>query len=426
MSKKICTMIIKRSISFFLQKVYNDTNNGERQIRMRVRWNGNIAQFNCGYTVEPKKWDSSSSRCKKNYFNKKGFSYSDINKELIRLEDLAQNVFKEFEISEKIPSEKEFKDAFNLRNGKKVGARKDRTIEEYIREFITEQSTINSWSDGTIYKFHTLNKHLHEFKPDIKITDFNTDLYIRYIEYLLDVVKMKNTSAIKGWKFLRWFLRWADKSGYLQNKDYIDFVPRLKTVSDKEVVFLTWDELMRVYALRFPEGKKYLERVRDVFCFQCFTSLRYSDVAKLKREDIEGNIIKVVTKKTGDTIRIELNKYSQTILEKYKGNERPLPVPTNQRMNIWVKEVCFLAGIDTPVTAVYYKGSERIEEIHPKYELIGTHTGRRTFICNALTMGIPAATVMEWTGHSDYKAMRPYIKIADQEKAKAMKKFDER
>lgn len=70
--------------------------------------------------------------------------------------------------------------------------------------------------------------------------------------------------------------------------------------------------------------------------------------------------------------------------------------------------------------------TERIEEVHPKYELIGTHTGRRTFICNALTMGIPAATVMEWTGHSDYKAMKPYIKIADQEKAKAMKKFDER
>lgn len=99
---------------------------------------------------------------------------------------------------------------------------------------------------------------------------------------------------------------------------------------------------------------------------------------------------------------------------------------TNQRMNQWVKEVCFLAGIDTPITTVYYKGAERMEETHPKYELVGTHTGRRTFICNALTMGIPAATVMEWTGHSYYKAMKPYIKIADAEKARAMKLFDER
>ena len=249
-------MIIKRSISFYLQKVYNSTNNGECQIRMRIRWQGNVAQFNCGYTINPKKWDSASSRCKKNVFNARGFSSVDINKELLRLEALAQDVFKMFEISEVIPSPKEFKDTFNLQNGKKVGVKNEKSVDEYIREFITEQSTIHSWSDGTKYKFFTLNKHLHEFKPDIKISDFNSDLYVKYIEYLLNVVKMKNTTAIKGWKFLQWFLRWADKCGYLSNKDYIDFVPRLKTVSDKEVVYLTWDELMQVYTLQFPEGKK--------------------------------------------------------------------------------------------------------------------------------------------------------------------------
>lgn len=163
-----------------------------------------------------------------------------------------------------------------------------------------------------------------------------------------------------------------------------------------------------------------------MFCFQCFTSLRYSDVAKLKREDIGNDVVKVVTAKTGDTIKIDLNKYSRAILERYTDEKSPLPIISNQKMNQYVKEVCYIAGIDSPVTIVYYKGAERIEEVHPKYELIGTHTGRRTFICNALTMGIPAATVMEWTGHSDYKAMKPYIKIADEEKAKAMKAFDER
>ena len=419
-------MIIKRSVSFYLQKVYNNTNNGESQIRMRVRWQGNVAQFNCGYTIDPKKWDSVSSRCKKNYFNARGFSSADINKELLRLDSIAQDVFKSFEVAEKVPGIEEFKDSFNQQNGKKRNIGKVKTFNEYFMEFIAAQSAINSWSDGTISKFRTIRKHILALRPDIKMSDFSNTFYIKYVDYLLNVAGMKNTSAMKCWKVLKWFLRWADKSGYLPNKDYQDFSPHLKIVSDKEVVYLTWDELMKVYSLTFPYGKRHLERVRDVFCFQCFTSLRYSDVAKLKREDIEGDIIKVVTEKTGDTIRIELNKYSRTILEKYEDDERPLPVPANQRMNVWIKEVCFLAGIDTPVTAVYYKGSERIEEVHPKYELIGTHTGRRTFICNALTMGIPAATVMEWTGHSDYKAMKPYIKIADQEKAKAMKKFDER
>lgn len=288
------------------------------------------------------------------------------------------------------------------------------------------QGTVNAWANGTVYKFRTFKRHLQDFKPGIKMSNFNTSLFIGFLDYLINVVKLRNTTVQKNWKLLKWFLKWADKNGYIKNKDYLDFNPHLKNVRDKEVVFLTWDELMKVYSLHFPDNKKYLEHVRDVFCFQCFTSLRYSDVAKLKREDIVADAVKVVTAKTGDTLRIDLNKYSRAILEKYKDCSRPLPVISNQRMNIWLKDVCYLAGIDEPITLVYYRGAERIEETHPKYELIGTHTGRRTFICNALTMGIPAATVMEWTGHSDYKAMKPYIKIADEEKAKAMKLFDER
>ena len=63
----------------------------------------------------------------------------------------------------------------------------------------------------------------------------------------------------------------------------------------------------------------------------------------------------------------------------------------------------------------------RVEETFPKYELVGTHAGRRTFICFALSSGVPPQVVMKWTGHSDYKAMRPYIDIAEKTKADAMK-----
>jgi hypothetical protein len=60
---------------------------------------------------------------------------------------------------------------------------------------------------------------------------------------------------------------------------------------------------------------------------------------------------------------------------------------------------------------------QRIDIVTPKYALLGTHVGWRTFICNALFLGIPAQVVMKWTGHSDYKAMKPYIDIADDIKA---------
>lgn len=185
---------------------------------------------------------------------------------------------------------------------------------------------------------------------------------------------------------------------------------------------------MRLYNLEFIPEKAHLERVRDVFCFQCFTSLRYSDVAKLKRTDVFEDYIRVVTQKTGTELKIDLNDKAKAILEKYKDKEfkknLALPVVSNQRMNEWIKECCALVEINSSVTIAYYKGNERIEEIMPKYKAIGTHTARRTFISNALIMGILPEIVMKWTGHTDYKQMQPYIDIADDERKKAMDLFN--
>ena len=168
--------------------------------------------------------------------------------------------------------------------------------------------------------------------------------------------------------------------------------------------------------------------MRDVFCFCCFTSLRYSDAANLKRINVFPGYIQITTVKTHDLLRIELNDYAQAILDKYKDSNFPhglvLPVISNQRMNEYLKEMGEICGLNTPETITYYKGNKRIDEVYPKWALLGTHAGRRTFICNALMMGIPPQVIMKWTGHSDYKAMKPYIDITDSAKADAMKKFN--
>ena len=156
--------------------------------------------------------------------------------------------------------------------------------------------------------------------------------------------------------------------------------------------------------------------------------LRYSDVFNLKRTDIKDNHIEVTTIKTADSLIIELNNHSKAILDKYKDihfeNNKALPVITTQKINDYLKELGELVGIDEPIRETYYKGNKRIDEVTPKYALLSTHAGRRTFICNALSLGIPAQVVMKWTGHSDYKAMKPYIDIADATKINAMDKFN--
>lgn len=93
-------------------------------------------------------------------------------------------------------------------------------------------------------------------------------------------------------------------------------------------------------------------------------------------------------------------------------------------MNDHLKQMGEVCGLKTPITITYYKGAKRFDEVYPKHELLSTHCGRRTFICNALMLGIAPITVMKWTGHSDYKSMQPYIDVADAEKKKAMSLFN--
>ena len=151
------------------------------------------------------------------------------------------------------------------------------------------------------------------------------------------------------------------------------FKPKLKGTdgNSKEIIYLTQDEIKILENHQFLPMQAALERVRDVFLFCCFTGLRYSDVAKLKRSDIKDGFIVVVTKKTVDGLRIELNKHSQAILDKYKDMKFPkdlaLPIISNVKMNARLKILGQVCGIDEPTRIVYFQGGVRHEEVFPKW-----------------------------------------------------------
>ena len=295
-------------------------------------------------------------------------------------------------------------------------------------EFVRECGVHNNWTEATYEKFAATKNHLTNFEKDLSFESLDESKLTAYVNYLRDKKSFRNSTIGKQVGFLKWFLRWSKKKGYTSNFAFELFKPKLKT-TQKKVIYLTWAELTKLREYKIPETKKYLERVRDVFLFQCFTGLRYSDVFNLRRSDVKDNHIEITTVKTADSLIIELNNHSKAILDKYKEvhfeYDKVLPVITNQKMNDYLKELAELAEIDEPVREVYYKGNKRIDEVTPKYAVLGTHAGRRTFICNALSLGIPAQVVMKWTGHSDYKAMKPYIDIADEIKASAMDKFNQ-
>lgn len=431
-------MNIKRNIIFALESRKKD---GEPivenvPIRMRVNFASQRIEFTTGYRIDVAKWDGDKQRVKNGCTNKLKQSASEINAALLGYYTELQEIFKRFEVAEIMPSPAEVKEAFNNRHGqneKTELASADTSnvpnnFYEAFDDFVRVCGRQNDWTHSTFEKFAAVKNHLKNFRSELSFDFFDEEGLTEYVQYLREVREMRNSTIGKQLSFLKWFLRWSFKQGMHSNNAYDTFKPKLKD-TQKKIIFLTWEELNRLREFQIPPTKQALERVRDVFLFQCFTGLRYSDVFNLRRSDIKGDHIEVTTVKTSDSLIIELNDHSRTILEKYKNvefeNDKALPVITNQKMNDYLKELAELAEINEPVRQTYYKGNERIDEVTPKYALLGTHAGRRTFICNALALGIPPQVVMKWTGHSDYKAMKPYIDIADDIKASAMSKFNQ-
>ena len=105
-----------------------------------------------------------------------------------------------------------------------------------------------------------------------------------------------------------------------------------------------------------------LGKARDLFFFCAFTSLRYSDVVEVQKTDI----------------------------------------------------------VDGVMNITLYRNGTHHDDVYPKWMQIGTHAGRKTFICFALPNGVPPDVVMKFTGHSDYKSMKPYIDITEAAKRDAI------
>ena len=451
-------MKIKRNVAFKL-RAYGK-NNDLFQIRLRTTFNGQRLDLKTGCQINNKSaWDDEAQLVKSGYKGPKGETALAINNELRNIKDQMDSTFKFFEAIDQIPTpsqlQKKYEDRLNgsvpqkpAPEPKKERKPKAPDFFKTYDMFLKECGDKNAWTEATFEKMEAMRQDLLTFKKNIKFSDLTEATLTEFVAYMRDskvlktprkkkgdredydqedLVGLKNSTIEKKLGYLRWFLNWATDRGYNTNLDYKKFRPTLK-MTQRKVIYLTKDEIARVRDLELSEAQAYLDPIRDIFLFCCFSGLRHSDVNNLRRSDVKGDHIEVTTVKTADSISIELNKVTKAILEKYKDapfkDGKALPNYTNQAMNRDIKELCKLAGINEEIRVTTYKGNVRTDKIQPKWELVGTHTGRRTFIVNALSLGITPNIVMKWTGHSDYKAMKPYIDIVDSIKASSMTKFD--
>ncbi|OFO52018.1 hypothetical protein HMPREF3027_07220 [Porphyromonas sp. HMSC077F02] len=390
---------------------------GEASLRLRVSFNSKRVDMLLGLKVEVAKWDKDTMRVRPNTFHtKKRVPANYINRTIQSHIDTVESIFYSYEDKGIVPTADRFRDDFNTRLGKSTAS--STSLVAIAEKMMKEVGPVRQWAQSGYDKMVALIRKINAVSPDCKVEDIDTEWMDAFVKYLTYSERLNNSTVVGYIKRIKALLAFAEREGHTVRVEAKTYTNQLKTIP-KPVIFLTWEELMNMLTFELPFP--YLEKARDLFCISAFTGLRYSDLAKLQPSDITDEYITVVTKKTSDPLRIDINKYSRQLLDKY---DNKIPQLSNQKCNKYIKEVGMYCGINEPIRTVAIKGGKRVERVQPKWQMLSTHAGRRTFICNALMLGIPPDVVMKWTGHKDYDAMRPYIAIADGVKKEMMDRFN--
>lgn len=186
-------------------------------------------------------------------------------------------------------------------------------------------------------------------------------------------------------------------------------------------VYNTIDEIILFLNLDLTDNPG-MDRVRDVYVLQCFIGLRFSDLytvlkspEKYLREVGNGKFIEIKTAKTGEIVVIPLAKIVKDLLVKCNNNFNNMF--TGSYYNLTIKMVAKRAGITNPVVFTRTEGGERTDTVYKKYELMSSHTARRTFATNAFLAGIPTKNIMLITGHKTTTSFDKYIRCTNMEAA---------
>jgi integrase len=117
--------------------------------------------------------------------------------------------------------------------------------------------------------------------------------------------------------------------------------------------------------------------------------------------------------KTKEPLTVHLNRYSKAILKRYEDFDDPIPLISDQKSNLYIKEICKAVGFSDEIEVISWKGGKRFSEVYPKYELITNHVARKTFATLSLEKGMPIETVMKIGGWKSYKSFQRYVDVND-------------
>ncbi|MDP4183632.1 MAG: site-specific integrase [Bacteroidota bacterium] len=180
-------------------------------------------------------------------------------------------------------------------------------------------------------------------------------------------------------------------------------------------MYLSDAELKMINDAVLPDS---LARYRDLFLIAAYTGLRYSDLSNLDNFHIRPPYVKIRTQKTGERVVIPIHPVLKQVLE--RNNYEIPPVPSNQKFNEYIKDVCEIAEIKEICFLGKTIGGKYVQDKYPKYKLVSAHTARRSFATNMYLAGVPSISIMKITGHHSEKSFLKYIRISQEDNAQKL------
>lgn len=248
------------------------------------------------------------------------------------------------------------------------------TIEQAFAE--TLRAKINV-SKCTIRKYNVTLRYFKSFLleefgyVDLPVCEITPNTCQLFFNFLL--TKLSNNTAISRLKHLQSVLLYCRDEGYIHNN------PCRVRVKKEKLVYnpLSKEQIQRLKNKRIDNER--LNNVRDLFVFQCYTGLSYSDMASLTKDDIKGDMIIKNRRKTDVQSVIPILDVAREILEKYNYK---LPILSNQKYNCYLKELGDICDIE--------------QELH-------THLARHTMATICINNGIDVNVIAKILGHSTIK-----------------------
>ncbi|MBT6838078.1 MAG: site-specific integrase [Bacteroidetes bacterium] len=374
------------------------------------------------YQIEPKFWNSSKNELRRLV------DFSDFDKFQKKLNKLESLVIESYEAETN-------KENINLDWLKNVLDKhfnpdkyhEPKTLFEFVQHFIDNSHKRLNQKTGepVCYKmrreysvtFDYLKKFAKKYKePDF--VDIDLEFYQDFIAFLRKNNLATNTIG-KKIQTLKIFLNEAKEQELNPYNKYKS--KKFSTLSEKtDNIYLNESELTQFYEYDFSD-KPRLERVRDTFIFGCWIGQRYSDWSSVSKDNIKGDFLELTQHKTGEKVVIPLHFTTKEILLKYDGK---LPkLITNQKFNDYLKEAARIVGIESKHEKKKMSNGRQITKHVPKYELMGSHTARRSFCTNNYLKGIPTITIMSVSGHASESSFLGYIKADKKEHATKMLEY---